>query len=319
MQMGFGMRLNKYTAAQHASGFFINIFLIIVSVTCVFPLLWMFGSSLKTQSTIFSDMSVIPRAMHWENFYLAWTKGGFGVYFLNSLFYTVVVVFGIVMVSSLAAYAFSRMNFPGKNLLFFMFLAAMMIPLPGSFVPLYVLVNNVRNVLLNTTAAATPFLLKVFPQSVVFGITSFIEDQFYPRTAYILCMINVGLSFSIYMLKTFFDRMPKELEDAARIDGCSRLGIWRHVALPLAKPAIAVIIIYNALNVWNEYILANLILSSKNLMPLQRGLMVFQGEHITQYPLLMAGMTITVVPILIIYLVMQRFIIKGITAGAVVG
>jgi multiple sugar transport system permease protein/raffinose/stachyose/melibiose transport system permease protein len=279
----------------------------------------MFGSSLKTQSTIFSDMSVIPRAMHWENFYLAWTRGGFGVYFLNSLFYTVVVVFGIVMVSSLAAYAFSRMNFPGKNLLFFMFLAAMMIPLPGSFVPLYVLVNNVRNVLLNVMAAATPLLLKVFPQSVVIGLTSFIEDQFYPRTAYILCMINVGLSFSIYMLKTFFDRMPKELEDAARIDGCSRLGIWRHVALPLAKPAIAVIIIYNALNVWNEYILANLILSSKNLMPLQRGLMVFQGEHITQYPLLMAGMTITVLPILIIYLVMQRFIIKGITAGAVVG
>ncbi len=313
------MRLNKYTAAQHASGFFINVFLIIVSVTCVFPLLWMFGSSLKTQSTIFSDMSVIPRAMHWENFYLAWTRGGFGVYFLNSLFYTVVVVFGIVMVSSLAAYAFSRMNFPGKNLLFFMFLAAMMIPLPGSFVPLYVLVNNVRNVLLNVMAAATPLLLKVFPQSVVIGLTSFIEDQFYPRTAYILCMINVGLSFSIYMLKTFFDRMPKELEDAARIDGCSRLGIWRHVALPLAKPAIAVIIIYNALNVWNEYILANLILSSKNLMPLQRGLMVFQGEHITQYPLLMAGMTITVLPILIIYLVMQRFIIKGITAGAVVG
>ncbi|QAT16269.1 sugar ABC transporter permease [Candidatus Velamenicoccus archaeovorus] len=313
------MRLNKYTAAQHASGFFINIFLIIVSVTCVFPLLWMFGSSLKTQSTIFSDMSVIPASMHWENFYLAWTKGGFGVYFLNSLFYTTIVVFGIVMVSSLAAYAFSRMNFPGKNLLFFMFLAAMMIPLPGSFVPLYVLVNNVRNVLLNAMAASTPFLLKVFPQSVVIGLTSFIEDQFYPRTAYILCMINVGLSFSIYMLKTFFDRMPKELEDAARIDGCSRLGIWRHVALPLAKPAIAVIIIYNALNVWNEYILANLILSSKNLMPLQRGLMVFQGEHITQYPLLMAGMTITVVPILIIYLVMQRFIIKGITAGAVVG
>ncbi len=313
------MRLNKYTAAQHTSGFFINVFLIIVSVTCVFPLLWMLGSSLKTQSTIFSDMSVIPRAMHWENFYLAWTRGGFGVYFLNSLFYTVVVVFGIVMVSSLAAYAFSRMNFPGKNLLFFMFLAAMMIPLPGSFVPLYVLVNNVRNALLNVMAAATPLLLKVFPQSVVIGLTSFIENQFYPRTAYILCMINVGLSFSIYMLKTFFDRMPKELEDAARIDGCSRLGIWRHVALPLAKPAIAVIIIYNALNVWNEYILANLILSSKNLMPLQRGLMVFQGEHITQYPLLMAGMTITVLPILIIYLVMQRFIIKGITAGAVVG
>jgi len=257
--------------------------------------------------------------MHWENFYMAWTKGGFGVYFLNSVFYTVVVVFGIVIVSSWAAYAFSRMEFPGKNLIFFMFLAAMMIPLPGSFVPLYVLVNNVRNLLLNVLQASTPFLLKIFPQAFVYKAQDFIQSQLYPRTAYILCMINVGLSFSIFMLKTFFDKMPKELEDAARIDGCSKLGIWRHVALPLAKPAIAVIVIYNALNVWNEYILANLILPAKDLMPLQRGLMVFQGEFITSYPLLMAGMTITVLPILIIYLIMQKFIIKGITAGSVVG
>ncbi len=313
------MNINRYSIFQKLSGAFIHVFLILVAVTCVLPLLWMFGSSLKTQSTVFSDMSLLPSVMHWENFYLAWTKGGFGVYFLNSLFYTVIVVFGIVMVSSWAAYAFSRMNFPGKNLIFFMFLGAMMIPLPGSFVPLYVLVNNVRNILLNSMTAMTPFLLKFLPQSFVYGSIGFIQDQFYPRMSYVLCMINVGLSFSIYMLKTFFDKMPKELEDAARIDGCTRMGIWRHVALPLAKPAIAVIVIYNALSVWNEYILANLILSSKDLMPLQRGLMVFQGEHITQYPLLMAGMTITVLPILIIYLAMQKFIIKGITAGAVVG
>lgn len=313
------MRINKYTVANSITNTFVHVFLLIVAATCVFPLLWMLGSSLKTQSTIFSDMSLIPKAMHWENFYLAWTKGGFGVYFLNSLFYTVVVVFGIVIVSSWAAYAFSRMNFPGKNILFFMFLAAMMIPLPGSFVPLYVLVNNVRNLLLNFIDYSTPFLIKIFPHAFVYNVTNFIQGQFYPRFAYILSMINVGLSLSIFMLKTFFDRMPKELEDAARIDGCSKLGIWRHVALPLAKPAIAVIVIYNALNVWNEYILANLILSSKDLMPLQRGLMLFQGEFITEYPLLMAGMTITVLPILIIYLVMQKFIIKGITAGAVVG
>jgi len=313
------MNINKYTFTNSVVSFFVYLFLGAVAITCVFPLLWMLGSSLKTQSTVFSDMSLIPRAMHWENFYLAWTKGGFGVYFLNSLFYTTIVVFGIVIVSSWAAYAFSRMNFPGKNLFFFMFLGAMMIPLPGSFVPLYVLVNTVREALLTFLNAASPFLLKFLPEQFVVGSIDFIENQFYPRTAYVLCMINVGLSLSIYMLKTFFDKMPKELEDAARIDGCTRMGIWRHVAIPLAKPAIAVIVIYNALSVWNEYILANLILSSKDLMPLQRGLMVFQGEHITQYPLLMAGMTITVLPIVVIYLAMQKFIIKGITAGAVVG
>lgn len=262
-------------------------FLILVAVTCIFPLIWMVGSALKTQATVFSDMSIIPLKPVWSNFYYAWTKGGFGLYFLNSIIYTVTVVFGIVIVSSLAAFAFSRLHFPGRNLLFYIFLAAMMIPLPGSFVPLYVLMTRLH--LVNT------------------------------RIGYILCMINVGLSFSIYLLKTFFDKIPPALEEAARIDGCSRLGIWWNVALPLAKPAIAVIVIFNSLNVWNEYILATLIFSSKSLMPLQRGLMIFQGTHITQYPFLMAGMTITVVPIILVYLVMQKHIIKGITAGAIVG
>jgi len=277
----------KYKVEKFFKDFTIHIFLIIVSITCLFPLLWMVGSSLKTQQTIFSDMSIFPKHPVWTNFYAAWTKGGFGMYFLNSLFYTVTVVFGIVIISSLAAFAFSRLKFPGKNVLFYMFLGAMMIPLPGSFVPLYVLMTRLH--LINT------------------------------RIGYILCMINVGLSFSIYLLKTFFDKMPVELEDAARIDGCSRLGIWWNVALPLAKPAIAVIIIFSSLNVWNEYILATLIFSSKNLMPLQRGLMIFQGTHITEYSLLMAGMTITTVPIILVYLLMQRHIIKGITAGAIVG
>jgi len=277
----------KYKIEHLLKNSLIHLFCITVAITCIFPLLWMVGSALKTQQTVFSDMSIIPRHPVWTNFYYAWVKGGFGMYFLNSVFYTVTVVFGIVIISSLAAFAFSRLQFPGKNVIFYMFLAAMMIPLPGSFVPLYVLMTKLH--LVNT------------------------------RIGYILCMINVGLSFSIYLLKTFFDRMPPALEDAARIDGCSKLGIWWNVALPLARPAIAVIVIFNSLAVWNEYILATLIFSSKSLMPLQRGLMMFQGTHITEYPLLMAGITITVLPIILVYLLMQKHIIKGITAGATVG
>ncbi len=264
-------------------------------------------------------MSLFPKNPVWHNYYVAWTKGNFGVYLLNSVLYTVCVVFGIVVISSWAAYAFSRLKFPGSVLAFNMFLAAMMIPLPGSFVPLYVLVNHIRKLLIVFLGDITPFLLQLFPASFVDQLIVFVEHQFYPRSAYIFCMINVGLSFSIYILKTFFDKMPTELEDAARIDGCSKLGIWRHVALPLARPAIAVIIIFNTLSVWNEYILAQLILSGKSTMPLQRGLMVFQGVYVTQYPLLMAGLTMTVIPILIVYLVLQKYIIKGMTAGAVVG
>ena len=182
-----------YKTKKVAINVIVHMFLLAVSVTCVFPLLWMIASSLKTQETIFKDMSLLPANPHFENYVRAWVEGGFGRYFLNSIFYTVVVVAGIVIVSSMAAYAFSRLKFPGKNLFFFMFMAAMMIPIPGSFVPLYVLLNKLH--LRNTPIG------------------------------YILCMVNVGLSTSIFLLKTFFDKMPKELEDAARIDGCTKLGL----------------------------------------------------------------------------------------------
>jgi multiple sugar transport system permease protein/raffinose/stachyose/melibiose transport system permease protein len=276
-----------YQAKKTTINTLIHLFLLAVAVTCIYPLLWMVASSFKTQESIFSDISLIPRQFHFENYYLALTQGDFGRYFLNSIFYTVSVVLGIVIVSSLAAYAFSRFKFPGKNLLFFMFMAAMMIPIPGSFVPLYVLLNKLH---LRNTALG-----------------------------YILCMINVGLSTSIFLLKTFFDKMPKELEDAARIDGCSKLGIWWNVALPLSKPVLAVVVVFNALNVWNEYVLALIIFDNKNLMPLQRALMMFRGEFLTNYPLLMAGLTITALPIIILYLLMQKYIVKGVTYQAVFG
>ena len=267
--------------------FGIHAFLIIIALSCIFPLLWMISSALKTQATVFKDMSFISaEGAHWENFAIAWSKGGFNINFLNSLIYTSFVVAGIVFISSLAAFGFSRLDFPFKDTIFFMFLAAMMIPLPGSFVPLYVLL--VKLGLVNT------------------------------RIGYCFSMINVGLSLSIYLLKTFFDKLPRDLEDAARIDGCSRIGILWNVAFPLARPAIGIVMIFNTLNVWNEYILALIILQTKNLMPLQRGLMVFQGQHITEYPLLMAGITITILPIIVAYLFMQKFIIKGLTTGALV-
>jgi len=264
-----------------------HFFLILVSLSCIFPLVWMLSSALKTQATVFSDMSLFPAHPHWENFYLAWTKGGFGIYFFNSILYAVAVVVGVVFIASMAAYAFARLEFPGKNIFFYMFLATLMIPLPGAFIALYVLLMKLH--LVNT------------------------------RIGYILIQINGGLALGIFLLKTFFEKMPRDLEDAARIDGCGKFSIYWRVALPLAKPAIAVVVIFNALTVWNEYLLAMLLLSSKSLMPLQRGLMVFQGAHVTQYPLLMAGITITVIPIVLMYIVMQKYIISGITAGAVTG
>ncbi len=281
------MKMNRYIIEKGLKSFTMHFILISVAITCIFPLVWMFSSSLKTQDTIFSNMSIFVKNPHWSNYLEAWTQGNFGAYFFNSALYTVSVVGGVVFFASLAAFAFARLNFPGKNILFYMFLITMMIPIPGSFIALYVLLSKLN--LINT------------------------------RLGYILPQINAGLALAIYLLKTFFEQLPRDLEDSAKIDGCGKFGVYWHIAMPLAKPAIAVIVIFNAMAVWNEYLLAMLILSSKSLMPLQRGLMVFQGAHITQYPLLMAGITITVIPIVTVYLIMQRHIISGITAGAVKG
>lgn len=279
--------INYEIIKRRTESFFSHLFLIIVSLTCLFPLWWTFASSLKTQQTIFNDLSLFPKNPHWENYLYAWTKADFGLYFFNSLVYTVTVVIGVILIASMAAYAFSRLQFPGKNFLFLLLISTMMIPIPGNFIALYVLLNKLN--LVDT------------------------------RWGYILPQINGGLALGIFLLKTFFDDLPKELEDSARIDGCGRFRVYWHIALPLAKPALAVLAIFNILAVWNEYLFAMLVLSKKSLMPLQRGLMVFQGAHITEYPLLMAGMVITLLPVLLIYLLLQKHIIKGITAGAVKG
>ncbi len=281
------MKTNRHVLWGMTKSTLIHIFLMIFALTCLFPIFWMLRCAFMTNATVFVDKGLIPHHLNFGNFAIAWTKGNFAVYFLNSIIYTACVVGGIVLISSLAAYAFSRLEFPGKNIIFYMFVAAMMVPLPGSFVALFQIMKNLG--LVNT------------------------------RFGYILCMINVGLSMSILLLKTFFDKVPKDLEDAARIDGCSKIGIWWLVALPLARPAIAVIVIFNSLTVWNEYILAFLLLGDSRLMPLQRGLMVFQGANSTDYPVLMAGLTMAAVPILMVYLAMQKHIIKGLSSGAVVG
>ncbi len=261
--------------------------LLSVALSCVGPLFWMINASFKTEGEFRQDHGLkVASSLNWKNYKKAITEGKLGFYFLNSVFYTFVTVSLIVIVSSLAAFAFSRLNFPGKNIIFFMFLTAMMIPLPAGFVPVYILLNKLH--LVN-------------------------------RTGYIMAMSNMGLSLSIYLLKTFFDQLPRDLEDAAKIDGCNKLQIWWNVGLPLVAPALAVVIIFNSLTVWNEFVLASLMFTDNSMMPLQVGLMDFYNQNIIQHTLLMASLAIAAVPIIMLYLRMQKQIIKGITAGAMVG
>jgi ABC-type glycerol-3-phosphate transport system permease component len=293
----------------------LHTFLLSVALSCIFPFMWMINVSLKTSAEFEADSGLqLANSVNLDNYktilfkekkdtnetksiansiknsfkYLSESVNDatFLRYFLNSVFYTFTTVFFIVLISSLAAYGFSRLNFPFKNLIFYMFLGAMMVPLPAGFVPVYVLLNKL-------------------------GLVN--------RVGYILAMTNMGLSLSIYILKTFFDQLPHDLEDAARIDGCSKLQIWRHVLLPLVWPALAVVIIFNSLNVWNEFVFASLIFTDSSLMPLQVGLMEFADSMVTQHTLIMAALTIAALPIMLLYLKMQKQFVKGITAGAMVG
>jgi len=279
--------MNEFAVAKKIKSFFTHLILIAVSLTCLFPLVWMISSSLKTQDQVFTNMSLIPETWNFANYAVAWLKADFKVYFFNSLFYTVVGVLAILFISSLAAYAFARLEFWGRRVFFMMLVATLLIPIPGVFVPLYLLLKSLG--LIDT------------------------------RIGLLLCYISGGLAFAIFLLKGFFDYLPREIEEAALIDGCSRFGIYWRIALPLAKPALATIAIMNSLNIWNEFLLAMIVLQDKSKMPIQRGLMVFQGTFITDYPLLMAGLTIATVPIVILYILMQKHIVKGIAAGALKG
>ena len=265
-----------------------------VALSCLFPLAWMIASSLKTQQTVFRAFSLLPVPAHVGNYVIAWTKGRFGIYFLNSLCYTALVVVGVLALSSLAAYAFSKFSFKGSGFLHKLLLSTMLVPIPGAFVALYVLLTAFRLIDQGTGA-------------------------FWPRLGYTLPQINGGVPFGIFILKPFFDAIPKELEESAKVDGCGLLAIFWHIMLPLARPALAVVALATTLATWNEFLLGYLVFSRHELMPLQRGLLAFQGAHLTDYPLLMAGMVITIVPVIAMYLVMQRHIIQGITSGVVKG
>ncbi len=279
--------MNSFKVKKKILDVITHVILIAVALTCVFPVFWMLSSSLKTNEEIFRSITLFPEAWQWSNYTEALLKAKFGMYFLNSLIYTIVGVSAIVIVTSMAAYAFARLEFWGKTVLFYLLISTLLIPIPGAFVPLYLLLKSLH--LLDT------------------------------RTGLLLCYISGGIAFGLFLLKAFFEELPREIEEAALIDGCSRFGIYWRIALPLAKPAVATLVIIQCLTIWNEFLLALVVLQDPSKMPIQRGLMVFQGTHMTDYPLLMAGLTIATVPIVIIYLLMQKHIVKGIAAGAVKG
>lgn len=266
---------------------FVQLLLIVHCLMCLFPLAWLFVSSFKSNPEFFYNPGFIVQDFSPENYINAWVDGEFGNYFLNSIFYTVVSVLGVLIISSLAAYSFTKLRFKGSMIIFSIIVATIMIPLPGSFIQIYSILQSLE--LLNT------------------------------RIGYILVMIAASLPTSIFIMKGFFEQIPNEIIEAAKIDGSSPISIWARISLPMATPALATTGILSTLSVWNEYIIAAITFSSQKLMPIQQGLMTFQGQYQSRYDLMIAAIAITIIPLILAYAFLNKQVIQGAAQGAIKG
>jgi len=265
------------------------LYAVVVSVSAVmfFPMVWMFYTSLKTNGEIYANAWALPNAPQFGNFVKAWRVGHLGRYVWNSLVCTSTSVSAILLLSSMAAFAFSRLKFRGRDVLFGLFLLGLIIPVQIVLIPLY-------------SAMAQAGLQNT-------------------RTSVILPYIAWGLPVSIYILRSFFLTLPVELEDAARIDGCTTFGLYWRILLPLVRPGLAAVAIFSSLGIWNEVLLAFVFLKDDSLKTLPLGLYAFYGYHITELNLLFAALTVVTVPMIAVFLIFQRQLIEGLTVGSLKG
>lgn len=252
------------------------------------PFLWMVSTSLKIESQIWLfPPQWIPNPVRWQNYTEALTILPFGRYALNTLLITVLTTTGVVLTSSLCAYGFARMQFPGRDTIFMIVLSAIMVPYAVLLIPHYVIFRS-----LGWIDTYLPLWVPVW-----FG----------------------GGAFNIFLLRQFFRTIPSELSDAARIDGASELGIYWRIIMPLAGPALATVAIFTALNTWNDFLGPLVYISSQDKFTLSLGLAQFRGLYATQWQYLMAASTVVVIPTLLLFLAAQRYFIQGVVLTGMKG
>ncbi len=260
----------------------------------VFPMIWVAYSSLKADDTIFRDTFALPPAgdLRWDNYARAWGEARFGDYFLNSVVVTAVSVTLIVYLGALAAYALSRFRVRGGPVVFWLFLAGLMIPAQLAMVPLFFELRALG--LLNS------------------------------RMGLILVYTANGLPFAIFILAGFFRSLPRTLYEAAIIDGCGEFDAFRRVMLPLARPGLVTVAIFQFIGVWKEYFFAFMLIGgdidgAARTLPLGLANLAITAQYRSDYGMLFAGLVLVTLPILLVYVFLQKHLVKGVTAGALKG
>jgi len=275
----------------------IHIIISIVVALTFYPFIVLLITSLKSNDQFFHDFWGFASPAQWGNYSAAWTA--ISPYIMNSVIVSSISVVGVLVVSSLSAYAFARHKFPGSTVLFYGILSLMMIP----------------GVL---TLISSFMWVKEFPFAggnnwMGQGGTGFLNSHL----GLILPYIAGGQVFAIYILKSFISGLPEELFEAARIDGASEFRTFWSIALPLSKPMLGTVAIMNLLAVWNDYVWPLLVISDDSKKTLAIGLSFFQGTYSTTYGPLMAGYVIACLPLLILFLFTMKYFVEGLTSGAI--
>lgn len=266
----------------------IYIILVFGAIIAIIPFLYMLSTSLKDQVFVFEiPPRLIPKDPVIQNYVVAWNAGGFKQYFFNSLIVAISTVVLTLLFSSMLAYVFARFKFPGNNILFYSLLITLMIPAIVYIIPEFILMKRLH--LLNS----------------LFGL--------------ILVYTSAQLPLHTFLLKGFFEEIPKELEDAAKIDGCNIIRMYWQIMLPLAKPALATLCIFSFLFSWDEFIVALTMINDVNKRTLPVGLMMFHGQYITKWGLVFAASIIAIFPIIAVFIIFQRHFVKGIITSGLKG
>lgn len=275
----------NWFTGQRVRAIIISLILLPICFLWIYPFLWMISAAFKTQSEIFSGLNLIPSSLQWENFSRAWTQARIGRYFFNTVVITISSVVIVVVTTSMIGYALGRHSFPGKRLVIGFFVATVFLPEGYTIIPIFELVNRLG--LANS----------------LLGV--------------ILAQAGGAHVIDILLFAGFFSQLPKELEEAAIMDGAGFLRIFWQIMLPLATPVIATATILQFLHSWNDFLLPLVLtLSRPELRTLAVGIYAFQGEFFTDWGGMAAASTISLLPIILIFLFLQRYFIQGI-AGAV--
>ncbi|PWW17637.1 carbohydrate ABC transporter membrane protein 2 (CUT1 family) [Cytobacillus oceanisediminis] len=256
------------------------------ALVIIYPILWLGLSGLKSNADFFLNTWSLPEKWLWENYRAAW-DAGIGQFFLNSVFITVVSVVMVLLLGSMAAFGLSRFQFKGQNILLVIILSGLMLAPQVSLIPLYKLLQAIG--LYNT------------------------------YWALILPYVAFQLPFSIFLMRSYFLSIPKELEESAIIDGCNSWKVYRHIIVPMGKPIIASCALLTGMNVWNEFMFALVFVEDSALRTIPVGLMNLRSQLNTNFGIQLAGLAISALPMIIAYIVFQKQFVRGLSAGSVKG